>query len=321
MNRNFDNDIKYAIEDIQPDIYMKTRLAAKINDCRKPKIADIWKKLGAAALAVAIVCASAGGFSAYQQNTDDPKYDITIIAYASDEDDNKIGTAELSDKAISLPQVKLSTNEKGVSGGSSESGFMIKADNIDSVKLETEYGSFVYWNTPLQDYDEQVRGRINFIEIPLTDEETKDYMDNYYSRVFYNRTREREFVKKLIESRDCSEYFGDNSMDVELYDVDFCSKDKDPSGKNIITLSNTDELYDRYFVFDTNKAEIKLYQKNDVVPDIGYSPNASGDYTKPSEVPRDTITITVKFKDGKKAVKQLSTYFNDEGIMQIEFVK
>lgn len=41
---------------------------------------------------------------------------------------------------------------------------------------------------------------------------------------------------------------------------------------------------------------------------------------KYEDLPSDTITITVKFKDGQKATKKIKTSFNSKGQLQLQYV-
>jgi hypothetical protein len=42
---------------------------------------------------------------------------------------------------------------------------------------------------------------------------------------------------------------------------------------------------------------------------------------KYEDLPSDTITITVKFKDGQTATKKIKTSFNSKGQLQLQYVK
>lgn len=320
------NDIKNAIDDIQPDIYMKTRLKAKVGDYKRPNSLAVLKRAGAGVLALAVFCASLGTYSALNKNNDDGTADFTIIAYAADENNGKVETPLTEDK-ITLPNVRLEKDESDGNGiQQCSGGFIVDAENIDTITIKSEHGEFLYWDTAKQDYDERVKGVINFIKIPLTDEEYADYKENFYSGIYYNREKDSEFAKKILDSKDCKKYFGKNSMNLKLYDFDVVSKDKSTDGINQLILQNVDLLYDRYY-HHTDEAEcvIKQYDSKEKV-EIGYLNNDVLDYFNDdklnvSDTPNDTITITVKFDDGQKVTKRLNISFNSDAVMEVEFIK
>lgn len=82
-----------------------------------------------------------------------------------------------------------------------------------------------------------------------------------------------------------------------------------------------------YYSSDTKEFTAKTYDEDDVIQWVNYFPLGATDYllnnpyTKFSDLPADTIYITVKFRSGESVTKHLQVSFNDEGIMQIEYVQ
>lgn len=78
---------------------------------------------------------------------------------------------------------------------------------------------------------------------------------------------------------------------------------------------------------DCKKFTAKTYRNGDKIQDVIYYANGASNALlknpdlKYEDLPSDTITITVKFKDGQKVTKKIKTSFNSKGQLQLQYVK
>ncbi len=320
----FDKEIKKSIEEIKPDLYMKTRLAAKINAYKKPKQQHIFKKVCAAVLAAAIVCGSVGGYFAVQRQND-----FTITAYA---DDGK--TYPLSNHDVKMPFGKVEKvyfEEMGTTGlNSTTTGFEIHGKDIDEVTFKSNIYGFEIFDEDMRD-NHQERDDYFIVKIPLNDEEIAEY--NAIDSFDLEDRTQKSFLKKIMKNRDLSEYFGENSMNIDDYHVFNISTDS----KDIVEKFNLEYQGYVYTHFrlvknedyeDITRSGKKITEKNyddeDKISDVCLDTWAATEYvmehpdTKLSDLPKDTIEVTVKFKSGKTATKNIQIEFDDLGYMHCQ---
>lgn len=319
----FDKEIKKSIEEIKPDLYMKTRLAAKINAYKKPKQQHIFKKVCAAVLAAAIVCGSVGGYFAVQRQND-----FTITAYA---DDGK--TYPLSNHDVKMPFGKVEKvyhkEMDTMMLDATSSGFEINGKNIDEVTFKSSNYKLKIYDSDLQQNQEK-RDDYFIVKIPLNDEEIVQF--NTIEEWDSSNTS-KNFLKKMSKNRDLSAYFGDNSMNIDDYHVfPINTTSKDIVEKfnleyqgyvytYLYLVKNEDyESVDRYGY----KITEKNYDDEDKISDVCLDTWAATEYvmehpdTKLSDLPKDTIEVTVKFKSGKTATKNIQIEFDDLGYMHCQ---
>lgn len=330
------NMVKSAIEEIRPDPYMKTRLSANVIEQTAPKKAYLWKRTAAALLVFVLVLGGAGGFyQHYNHNnimntlpptTNNSISDFAIIAYASDDTDQKT-TVELSENNISLIDMKIKVY-KDFDGvwtfeSSSTAGFEINADNLKSVTFKSEMGNFSYYDAPLRIYQEKT-GEYYAAKIPLTDEENEEYQ-NQLNTEGIGRNYQLEFLTRILNSRDCSQYFSGDIAELDKYSIIYSDKE-DMDNLNQLCLVDMAKIRKELMVKNQKEFTAKTYSDDDTISWVYYNPDEIGNYlienpqTKFSELPADNIYITVKFKSGESVTKQLKVTFNDDGMMQLEYV-
>lgn len=318
----FDNEIKKSIEEIKPDFYMKTRLAAKISEQTKPKKKKIWKKACAGVLALAVICASIGGYYTVQKRN---TLDFAIVAYADDGT-----TCKLSDDDIKMPfgRVKKSYYEDvdTMLLNQKMTGFEIEGKNIDEVTFKSDNYKLQIHDKDMQENQES-RNDYICVKIPLNDEEIIEFNA---IEVFDPELTSKNFLKKMMENRDLSEYFGDNSMNIDDYHVSaFLDTSNDLLKKFDLEWKGYIYTYfylvenDVYEDVDRYDYEIteKNYDEDDKISDVYLNILAATEYvmehpdTKLSELPECNITVTVKFKSGETVEKQIHTEFDDYGYL------
>ena len=208
--------IKAAIDDIKPDVYMKTRLQAKIEEPKRKSAKSFLKPALSCTLALAVL-AGVGTYGMTRDNspvtsqTSNAKlssHSFNIVAYAQDKNGNKSKNITLENDDISTIEnfyIKVNTESDGnlAVETSSESGFGINADNVSEATFESENGTFNYFDIPLQ--NKLIDEGKYYVEIPLTDEENKLYHDKY-------ENKDREFYNYLAKHKDLSKYFNGKSQ-------------------------------------------------------------------------------------------------------------
>ena len=155
--------IKEAIDDIKPDVYMKTRLQAKIKEPKRKSAKSFLKPALSCTLALAVL-AGVGTYVMTRDNTPvtsqtsnvkHSSHSFNIVAYAQDENGNKSKNITLENDDISTIEnfyIKVNTESDGnlAVETSSESGFGSNADNVSEATFESENGTFNYFDIPLQ---------------------------------------------------------------------------------------------------------------------------------------------------------------------------
>lgn len=321
--KNFDNEIKKSIEEIKPDPYMETRLSAKVSDYKKPKVSPLIKRISAAALALAIVCTGIGANYAVKNNRSD--LDFTIVAYAQDGKSKHT----LSDDEVVLTDLQLIyERDKAKENISIENkvDFGIDAENVAEATFESDNYGFDIFDDNMRD-NQFERDDYYIIKIPLNDEEIIKFSK---IEIFEEDRTEKKFLKEMMKNRDLSAYFGDNSMNVDdyrIYRVRDTTSDKikefglenigyitpyfylvkkdvyediTRGGKSVTVKNYNDEDRIHGIMFDTWTA-VWLIKDN---PDM-----------KLSDLPKDKITVTVKFTSGETVTKHILAEFDDDGYL------
>lgn len=321
--------IKEAIDDIKPDVYMKTRLQAKIEEPKRKSAKSFLKPALSCTLALAVL-AGVGTYGMTRDNTPVTSqssnaklssHSFNIVAYAQDENGNKSKNITLGENDVTtlknyrVKAYKDSDGYQAVKSGC-ESGFAINAKNVAEVTFESEKGKFSYYDMLLQSklIDE---GKF-YVEIPLTDEENKLYHDKY-------ENKDREFYNYLSKHKDLSKYFNGKSQNAEDYAIYYSDKN-DYKNENQLLLDQK-KYYFKLLKSDCKKFTAKTYRNGDKIQDVIYYANGASNALlknpdlKYEDLPSDTITITVKFKDGQKVTKKIKTSFNSKGQLQLQYVK
>lgn len=321
--------IKEAIDDIKPDVYMKTRLQAKIKEPKRKSAKSFLKPALSCTLALAVL-AGVGTYGMTRDNTPVTSqtsnaklssHSFNIVAYAQDENGNQGENITLGENDVTtlknyrVKAYKDSDGYQAVKSGC-ESGFAINAKNVAEVTFESEKGKFSYYDMLLQSklIDE---GKF-YVEIPLTDEENKLYHDKY-------ENKDREFYNYLSKHKDLSKYFNGKSQNAEDYAIYYSDKN-DYKNENQLLLAPK-KYYFKLLNSDCKKFTAKTYRNGDKIQDVIYYANGASNALlknpdlKYEDLPSDTITITVKFKDGQKATKKIKTSFNSKGQLQLQYVK
>ena len=321
--------IKEAIDDIKPDVYMKTRLQAKIEEPKRKSAKSFLKPALSCTLALAVL-AGVGTYGMTRDNTPVTSqtsnaklssHSFNIVAYAQDENGNQCENITLGENDVTtlknyrVKAYKDSDGYQAVKSGC-ESGFAINAKNVAEVTFESEKGKFSYYDMLLQSklIDE---GKF-YVEIPLTDEENKLYHDKY-------ENKDREFYNYLSKYKDLSKYFNEKSQNAEDYGIYYSDKNDYKNENQLLLAPN--KYYFKLLKSDCKKLTAKTYRNGDKIQDVIYYANGASNALlknpdlKYEDLPSDTITITVKFKDGQKVTKKIKTSFNSKGQLQLQYVK
>lgn len=321
--------IKAAIDDIKPDVYMKTRLQAKIKEPKRKSAKSFLKPALSCTLALAVL-AGVGTYGMTRDNTPVTSqtsnvklssHSFNIVAYAQDENGNQCENIALGENDVTtlknyrVKAYKDSDGYQAVKSGC-ESGFAINAKNVAEATFESENGTFNYFDIPLQ--NKLIDEGKYYVEIPLTDEENKLYHDKY-------ENKDREFYNYLSKYKDLSKYFNGKSQNAEDYGIYYSDKNDYKNENQLLLAPN--KYYFKLLKSDCKKFTAKTYRNGDKIQDVIYYANGASNALlknpdlKYEDLPSDTITITVKFKDGQKATKKIKTSFNSKGQLQLQYVK
>lgn len=328
--KNFDNEIKKSIEEIKPDPYMETRLSAKVSDYKKPKVSPLIKRISAAAIALAIVCTGIGANYAVKNNRSD--LDFTIVAYAQDGKSKHT----LSDDEIIFTDLQFIYRKNEVKEGDSPINYMetkntldfgIDAENITEVTFESENYGFDIYDDNMRD-NQFERDDYYIVKIPLNDEEIKKF--SAIQEFDIEDRTQKKFLKEMMKNRDLSEYFGDNSMNVDDYYVhevldNTSDKIKEFGLENIGYITPYFYLVKKDVYEDITRGgksvTVKNYNDEDRIHGIMFDTWTAvwlikdNPDMKLSDLPKDKITVTVKFTSGETVTKHILTEFDDNGYL------
>lgn len=323
---------------IVPDEKLKNKVLDKVDS--KQKIPFSPKKF--IAVAVALVLVIAGGFGIYRTllvdadndegTTQQPKLSFPIIAYAKE---NESDVDVISEDDVTLTNIKITLDEGKdgyiVSAESSDEGLSVRSDeDIEAVIFECENGLFTYVDAPLRNYLVSQNKYYSAV-IPITENEFNEYntvLDE--SRGKETADLKEKFVKNLLSSKDCSQYIYDDNFDVSkiseneysVYASDMAGADENYYDYCILITDRNDSL--TTLQDNTNTVTAKTYQPGDEIGNVHYYPEYATEYllNNPdvdfSELPTDNIKITVKFKNGQSAVKEIITQFNSDGVLTMK---
>ena len=331
-------EYKELFDSIAPDEKLKNKV---LENKKVSKFSP--KKL--IAVAAAFVLIVTGGFGIYRastvnfQNNEDisnnnsqSNLNFSIIAYAK-ESENNINILNSDD--VTLTDIKITLNEDSdgytVSAQSNHEGLSVRSDyDIDTVTFECENGLMTYIDDPLIDYLIS-QNKYYCAVIPITEEQYNEYNNSLSNSGSKAKAEiKEEFVRKILNSKDCSQYIYANDFDVSKITANEYSVD-------VSDMAGADENYYDYCILirDRNNTAVtlqnntktivaKTYQPGDEIGNVSYYPDYAMKYlldnptTDFSELPTDNIKITVKFKNGQSATKEIITQFDSDGVMTMK---
>lgn len=331
-------EYKDIFDKIVPDENLKNKVLEKVDNKRnytfKPK-----KIIAVAAAFVLIVVCGFGVYSASYSNyinnqtttsnASNSALDFSIIAYAKDNDVNVVSNYDVTLTNIKFTNISDNGSEGyKISTESNNEGLSVRSDDdIDTVTFECENGLFSYIDNPLINYLISKKQYYTAV-IPITEEQYNEY-NNAVAKSGGNGAGEikEEFVRDLLNSKDCSKYIYADNFDVSKISAYEYSVDaSDMAGVNenyydyCILIRDRDET-SAALQSNTKTVVAKTYQQGDEIGCIHYYPDSAAKYLLDnpdadfSELPTDNITITVKFKNGQSITKTIITEFDSDGIM------
>ena len=324
-------EYKELFDNIKPDNELMYDTFNKADE--KKKSSFMPRRIAAAVLAMAVLVVG-GGFGINQLKAPDLISEnettsgdalsaplFTITAYAGDNENAEIKT--LSEDEITLMDYKIQLKKDSdgyyVKGHSDSMGFQINAEDIKQVTFSSENGKFDYLDTPFIKYKKSI-GEYYDVRLPITKDEAKEYNDTIESGNAYAGYK-HDFVSNIMKSRDCSEYFGDKSTDLELYSFDYSGED----GVDEFVFRNKEKSIKLYMQFNSNEIVAKTYPGIEWLGDFDYNPDGAEDYlinnpeTPFDELPTDVITIKVEFNNGQTVTKKLLSSFTADGTLMFSY--
>ncbi len=329
-------EFKKAFDNVSPDMFMETRMLAGIKEKRKKPFPLKAVISGVLALVVAVTCI--GGIHYKTTYTDRP-FSVMVV----DASDEMNITAEITDEAVHLPLLTINYDPKGsvsvdletgegeyspTVGTNSDCGLSVTGDDIAYVQYECKKDTLVYWNTAKMYYDIENQDYYSVI-IPVDN----DRLDEVTALI----QNEKQALKDYAEICDITEYFGNKSTDLDDYQVTFskCSDLGYPEYNDGYAFYLVENNWgERYEAEMDSEITVEYYELTDkaltgftgeeitAMYAVDYLPSQAMDvlFENPdvdkSTLPGDEITVTVTFKDGKKARKVITVSFDDEGYAQ-----
>lgn len=327
-------EYKALFDNIKPDSELMYDTLNKA-DKNKKSPAFVPRRIVAAALVMAVLVVGSG-FGIHQLTApkmiehaenatgtvdDLPSSDFfTITAFASDDEKAEIKTLSPDDITLMDYKIELRKDHYGYYiSGSGETDFQINAEDIKQVTFSSENGTFKYLDIPMIRYKESL-GEYYAVRLPITKEEATEYLETIENGDFYNGYQQ-DFIKNIMESRDCSSYFGDNSTDLDLYSIDY----SDEFGVDEFLFINKEEGQ-QYVHFNKKELVAKTYPGIDGIASVSYSPDEAESYlldnpeTPYDKLPTDEITITVEFNSGQTVTQKLSCSFTADGTLMFSYI-
>lgn len=333
-------EYKELFDSITPDEKLKNIVLEKLENKQVKMFSP--KKL--IAIAAAFVLIVTGGLGIYRVSTVDfhnnedtsnikqSNLDFSIIAFAK-ENENNINI--LSSDDVTLTEQKITLNEDSdgytVNIKGYDEGLSVRSDyDIDTVIFECENGLMSYLDDPLIDYLIS-QNKYYCAIIPISEEQYNEY-NNIYSNSVDKTDAEikEEFVKKIFNSKDCSQYIYTDDFDISKfttneYSVDVSDNTGDDEYNYDYCIWIRDRAYTSVALQDNTKTIVaKTYQAGDEIGNISYHPDYAVNYllenptTDFSKLPTDIIKITVKFKNGQSASKEIVTQFDSNGVLTMK---
>lgn len=327
-------EYKELFDTIKPDSELMYDTFNKADE-KKNTTGFVPRRIVAAALVMAVLVVGSGfgihqltapkmiepGENATGTVDDLPSSDFfTITAFASDDENAEIKTLSPDDITLMDYKIELRKDHYGYYiSGSGETDFQINAEDIKQVTFSSENGTFKYLDIPMIRYKESL-GEYYAVRLPITKEEATEYLETIDNGDFYNGYKQ-DFIKNIMESRDCSSYFGDNSTDLDLYSIDY----SDEFGVDEFLFRNKEEGQ-QYMQFNKSEIVAKTYPGIDWVGSIIYFPDKATEFlvnnpeTPYDKLPTDEITITVEFNSGQTVTQKLSCSFTADGTLMFSYI-
>lgn len=337
------NEYVELFDEIKPSDELKNKVLDSVE--KKKRISFSSKKFFAVAAAFALILA--GSFGIYRVSNDNVigndntsqnnfavnALDFSIVAYA---DDSVSNAQVISDDEVTLMNIKFTLDKDNgeyvLHASSEDDGLSVQSDyEIESVIFESENGSFSYLDIPLKNYLVEQKKFYSAV-IPITKEQYDEYNNAISSLDGKNSERFKEdFVKELLNNSNYSNYVYDEDFDISKISSSEYSVDSS-------NMAQADENYYEYCILIKDKTKTssivhngekeliaKTYHVSDKIGGVYYYPGAAAEYllnnpeTNFVDLPTDTITITVKFKNGQTATKEIITEFNSDGVLTMKY--
>lgn len=318
----FKKQYKEDFDSIIPDPAFIDHLAEKLNKNSIKKHPKLREKLLAS---VAAVCILIGGV-AIAQYYNSPTF--VMVAYADENNGKKMIINE--NARVVLPFGKISrgkevsyvdkTGEKvyGYESGFENGGISVEGKNISSVTYACEKGEFRYYDSVMAKQMEK-DGKIKVCEftVPVDVFPSKDReatFEKLWNRGFFDSIK--------------AKYFRDKSADLSDYRVQFSQM-----GEQIENGIWTITVYYKFehgYPFEQSGKEVTatFYEEHGMKSlDVCWCPCYALDIVtehKPinfADLPSDTITVTVRFTNGKTASKQANLSFDSYGNLIAELTE
>lgn len=195
--------------------------------------------------------------------------------------------------------------EAGFDGGT---GFICSGENIESVTFTSVNGELKYWDTDLA-RELEAKGELYICRIPIGGTKIKPNGANYeeIKRAF------NEMLEKGELDEYKNKYFGGRNIDLDDYEVEFRGgiSEDGTEGRFMIIRDRNKNPYP--YIKTGKTIEAKADRVVSWTPVKAIEKVMSIEQLKYEELPGDSVTVVVKFKDGQVQTKTVMLSFNSEG--------
>lgn len=325
-------DLKNSINSINADDYLETRLFAKVSEAEKPKRKN--KKMFKAAVCSAlcfVVLVAGIGAGIPKKDADNGNENVVasdvdysgnyfVMSVYAAESDKKEATP-IDDHTVILPDCKLekrwTSDGLEIHGSSNQSGFEIKGENIKTVKIKCETGTFDIWDFDMLNY---LRDNGMYYDVIVPDfAEYEHHSVNERLDIMYKHI-ENGYYDAYIKGKDIKPY--------EQYaGVDFIYDDSVGIDNNIVAVGLVSK--ESFYKVHPSANDFKEYTFQNVLnrtEEVGscfsWRPTVDELFDNPdmlfSELPHDTISVEVTFNDGSVQYASYDFSFNNNGELVID---
>lgn len=314
------DEFRQCIDDeIKPDYYLKSRLQTKAMSakpkCRKskPLIAGISTALCAALIVTAVSFGGSGDTPADISTTNNTisrtqNTNFFVMSVSAAEGDN----IPVNDSSVTIPDCKMTFDGESLHMFD-ETGITVNGENIKSVKFECDTGAISVIDIAkihyLQDNNEYYD-----IIVPYTDE---------YDNLNYEQRTQLFFMH--LENGDYDDYFtAVSKKDIDSYYRIDRIYDDSKGDDYIVGLGLlSEETWEQCVAYnDKEYTFINYTNETENIGNPNWLPNTDILFEKGnskfSEIPHDTITVTVTFNDGSVQSASYDYSFNDDGNLVVE---
>lgn len=240
---------------------------------------------------------------------------FTLVAYAAENpttSNSNVPAIKMETKTVLKPNAKIKMPGGKIKSDGSFYGesFEFIGDNIESITLTSVTGTLNYFNVKLLK-EMEAKGELNICQIPFSKLKI-DQIDCSFETL-------KETFYRMWSSGELDEYknkyFQGKNINLDDYSIGYHGSGKDPK-KYFFQIANKQNGYPPY---NQSGNTMVLNTANSDNLNISWNPTKACDMlynhsqVNFKDLPGDTITVIVKFKDGQNIKQSINLSFDEEG--------